>query len=123
MRGQKRALDSKYGKNPDAFSHGENLLNILNTRLAPGGLYLLDEPETPLSAIRQLTLISILKDMVVKDCQFIIATHSPILMAFPDAMILNFDDGEISEIEYDEIENVSVTRAFLNDPESFLRRL
>ena len=121
--GQKRAMDSKYGKDPDAFSHGENLLNILNTRLVPGGLYLFDEPETPLSVIRQLTLISILKDMIVKDCQFIIATHSPILMAFPNATILSFDDGTISEINYEEIENVSITKAFLQDPDSFLRRL
>jgi len=121
--GQKRALDDKYGKEPDAFSHGENLLNILNTRLVPGGLYLFDEPETPLSAIRQLTLISILKDMVEKDCQFIIATHSPILMAFPEALIMSFDEDHISQIEFDEIENVTVTKAFLNDPESFLRRL
>jgi len=123
VRGQRAALDRKYGENPDAFSHGENLLNLMKTRLVPEGLYLLDEPETPLSPIRQLSLISILKEMVAKDCQFIIATHSPILMAFPDAEIFSFDDGSINKIAFDEIEHVTITRAFLNDPESFIRRL
>ncbi|MDP8238411.1 MAG: AAA family ATPase [Candidatus Hatepunaea meridiana] len=120
---QRKALDTNYGENPDAFSHGENLLNLLNSRLVPRGFYLLDEPETPLSALRQLTLIHILKDMVDKECQFIIATHSPILMAFPDATILSFDDSKIKQMDYDKIEHVTITRAFLNDPESFLRRL
>ena len=64
-----------------------------------------------------------LKDMVNQDAQFIIATHSPILMAFPEAAILSFDSYPIKEVAYDKLEHVSLTRAFLNNPESFLRRL
>ncbi len=122
-RGQKAALSEKYGENPDAMSHGENFLNIFDQRVRANGLYLLDEPETPLSPIRQLSLLALMKDRVEEGAQFIIATHSPILMAFPDAQIYEFADGEIREIAYDDVEHVSITRAFLNDPESFLRRL
>ncbi|NQT34627.1 AAA family ATPase [bacterium] len=123
VRGQRAALEGRYGDNPDAFSHGENMLNLMENRLVPNGLYLLDEPETPLSPIRQLTLIFLLKEMVANDCQFIIATHSPILMAFPNAEIFSFDDGIISKIAFEDTEHVNITKAFLNDPESFLRRL
>lgn len=122
-RGQRKSMTERYGEDPDAFSHGQNFLRVLQSRIVPGGLYLMDEPETPLSPLRQLSLLSILKAMVKQDCQFIIATHSPILMAFPNAQILSFDGQSIAPIEYKEIEHVTLTRAFLNDPESFLRRL
>jgi len=122
-RGQKAALDAKYGQNPDGFSHGEALLNVLRERLVPNGFYLMDEPETPLSPLRQLAFISLLKEMVEKDCQFIIATHSPILMAFPEAQIYSFDDENISSIDYESVEHVKITKSFLNNPDTFLRRL
>jgi predicted ATPase len=83
----------------------------------------LDEPEAPLSPQRQLALMSMLKEMVDQAAQFIIATHSPILMAFPGARILSFDDHLVREVDYDDVEHVSLTRAFLNNPQSFLRRL
>jgi predicted ATPase len=86
-------------------------------------LYLMDEPEAPLSPQRQLVLLSMLKEMVGQDAQFIIATHSPILMAFENACILNFDDAHIREVKYGDVEHVNLTRAFLNNPESFLRHL
>lgn len=121
--GQRRALVVKYGEDADAFSHGESFLRLFRERFVPGGLYLLDEPEAPLSPQRQLALLSMLKEMVEEDAQFIIATHSPILMAFPDAVILSFDHTPLKKINYDETEHVSLTRAFLNNPESFLRRL
>ena len=120
---QHSALRSRYGDDPDAFSHGEGFLNLLTSRLAPEGLYLLDEPETPLSPQKQLSLLSLMKQMVSESCQFIIATHSPILMAFPDAQILFFDEADIKEVAYDDVEHVSLTRSFLNDPNNFLRRL
>ncbi|MEM7029291.1 MAG: AAA family ATPase [Chloroflexota bacterium] len=123
MRGQRKALSGKYGEDADAQSHGEAFLSVFQARMVPKGLYLLDEPETPLSPIRQLALLSILKDMVTKECQFIIATHSPILMAFPEATILNFDEHTITPIAYDDVEHVSITRAFLNNPAMFLQRL
>ena len=64
-----------------------------------------------------------LKEMVEQDAQFIIATHSPILMAFPEATIYSFDNTPIKEVAYDDLEHVTLTRAFLNNPESFLRHL
>src|SRR5262245_54379580 len=86
--GQKRELINKYGEDLDANSHGEAFLKLFQARFVPRGLYMLDEPEAPLSPLRQLSLLSILKEMVEQDAQFIIATHSPILMAFPEAKII-----------------------------------
>jgi len=121
--GQRYALSEKYGEDADARSHGESFLNLFKERFVPGGLYLLDEPEAPLSPQRQLAFLSMLKEMIGQDAQFIIATHSPILMAFPGASILSFDTYPVREVAYDDIEHVSLTRAFLNDPQTFLRRL
>ena len=121
--GQRRALAERYGEDADARSHGESFLRLFRERFVPNGLYLLDEPEAPLSPQRQLALLSMLKEMVEEDAQFIIATHSPILMAFPQAAILSFDNSQIKEIAYAETEHVSLTKAFLNNPETFLRRL
>jgi predicted ATPase len=123
MKGQRNALVSRYGENLDANSHGESFMKLFESRLVPGGLYLLDEPEAALSPLRQLTLLALMKQFVAHDCQFIIATHSPILMAFPEALILNFDGPPIAPIEYDELEHVRLTRAFLQDPQAFVRRL
>jgi predicted ATPase len=123
MKGQRAALTRRYGENPDARSHGESFMKLFESRLVPGGLYLLDEPEAALSPLRQLSFLSLMKQMVAQDCQFLIATHSPILMAFPEAQILNFDAPPIHEMDYDEIEHVRLTRAFLRDPQAFVRRL
>ena len=95
----------------------------MQERINRPGLYLLDEPETPLSPIHQLTLLSLLKALVNSGAQFIIATHSPILMAFPDADILNMDKVEIEKIAWEDVEHVAITRAFLADPEAYLRHL
>jgi predicted ATPase len=122
-RGQKGALAASYGDDPDAGSHGETFLNLMAQRVRPGGLYLLDEPETPLSPQRQLALLSLLKQRVAEDCQFIIATHSPILMALPDASIWLFEKGRIRPVAWDEVEHVALTRAFLANPERFLKQL
>jgi predicted ATPase len=122
-RGQKGALAANYGDDPDAGSHGETFLNLMGQRVRPGGLYLLDEPETPLSPQRQLALLSLLKQRVAEDCQFIIATHSPILMALPGASIWLFEAGHIRPVAWDEVEHVALTRAFLANPERFLREL
>ena len=120
--GQKAAYASRYGDEPDAKSHGEWFLQSLQSRLHPNGLYLLDEPETPLSPIRQLSLLSLMLEQVKNGCQFIIATHSPILMACPGAEILNFEH-RIEPIDWQDVEHVEITKAFLNDPASFLRHL
>lgn len=123
VRAQRMQMEHRYGAEPDARSHGESFLHVLEERILPGGLYLLDEPETPLSPMRQLALISLIKHMVEEDCQFIIATHSPILMAFPQAHILLFENDIVRQTAYDEIEHVTITRAFLNNPEQILRHL
>lgn len=122
VRGQRAAIEGRYGANPDARSHGEWFIDMLSARLNNNGLYLLDEPETPLSPIHQLSLLSIIRDRVEHNCQFIIATHSPILMSLPGARILHFDQ-RIQPVEWQDVEHVAITRAFLNDPESFLRHL
>lgn len=121
--GSLAALERRYGVDLDASSHGESFLKLFRSRFVPGGLYLLDEPEAPLSPQSQLGLIAMLKDMLKEDAQFIIATHSPILLAFPDATIYTFDEQPPKRVEFEQLEHVRLTRDFLNDPEAFLRHL
>ena len=123
IRGQLHALEGHYGANPDAKSHGEFFLNTLNQRLRPNSLYFLDEPETPLSPLRQLALMSMIKKYVETGCQFIIATHSPILMAYAGADILYFGEEGIEKLNYDDVEHVSITKSFLNNPQRYLNKL
>lgn len=114
----------RYGASLDAYSHGESFFKLFKTRFVPNGLYLLDEPEAPLSPLRQLAFIAMLMDMIAtQNAQFIIATHSPILMAFPNATIYSFDGGMVQPIAYEQTEHYLITRDFLNDPQSFLRHL
>lgn len=121
--GQINAIESRYGNDLDSQSHGEAFIEFFKTRFIPGGLYLLDEPEAPLSPLRQISFLLLLKDMVKNNSQFIIATHSPILMAFPGARILSFDEAQIKEIKYDDISSVKTMKNFLNYPDSFLHYL
>ena len=121
--GQRHALVRSYGDNPDGRSHGEMFLHLLQRRLVPNGLYFLDEPETPLSPARVLALLALLAERVAQGCQFVIATHSPILMALPGAAILLAEAGTLRPAAWDALDHVRVTRAFLNDPESVLRKL
>jgi predicted ATPase len=108
----------------NATSHGESFLELFQRRMKPGGLYVLDEPEAPLSPVRQLALLAIMRDMVEEnDCQFLIATHSPILMAYPNATIYLIEEGVLRSVAWDDLEHVRVTRDFLNDPSAFLRYL
>jgi predicted ATPase len=118
-----REMDLRYGVDPDAKSHGEAFLNFFQQRLVPRGVYLMDEPEAALSPQRQLALLAMMFELVADGAQFIIATHSPLLLAYPGARIYSFDDGEISEVQWDETEHVRLTREFLADPERYLRRL
>jgi predicted ATPase len=123
VRGQRKALEARYGENPDGRSHGEVFLGLLASRIRPRGLYLLDEPEAPLSPRGILQLIALLRDRVAQDCQFIIATHSPILMAFPGAEIHLFGADRITVTPYAEVEHVYLTKSFLNSPQQFLKHL
>ena len=117
------ALEGQYGGDLDGRSHGQSFLTLFEARFVPGGLHLLDEPEAPLSPQSQLALMTLMLDMVGKDGQFVIATHSPILLAFPGATIYSFDRIPPDQLAFEELEHVNLTRAFLNDPESYLRRL
>lgn len=122
-RGQLADMERRYGDGLDHRSHGEGFLALFQSRFVPDGLYLLDEPEAALSPIRQLTFLSALKNMVAQESQFIIATHSPIILAFPQAQILLLQDGRMNEAQYDQLEHVVLTRDFLGNPDSFLRHL
>ncbi len=122
-RAQHEAIAARYGHDPFARSHGELFLELFRQRLTAPGLYLMDEPETPLSPVNQLALLGLMMDKVEEGSQFIVATHSPILMALPGATILNFDEAPPQPIAWDDVEHVAITKAFLNNPESFLRHL
>ena len=121
--GQRAAFVRSYGENPDGQSHGETFLALLRRRLVPGGLYFLDEPETPLSPSRVLALMALIADGAGQGSQFLIATHSPILMALPNAAILLAENGRLQSAAWDTLEHVRVTRAFLADPAAVLSKL
>jgi predicted ATPase len=87
---------------------------LLTTRFRGDGLYFMDEPEAALSPSRQMTLLALIHQFVRKGAQLIIATHSPILMAYPNARILEMGAGGIREISYEDTEHFTVTRDFLN---------
>ena len=101
-------------------SHGESFLAIIHNRFGGRGVYILDEPEAALSPMKQMSLIAEINRLVRDDSQFIIATHSPILMAFPDAQILEFSESGIKEVNYRETEHFITTKAFLENPEKML---
>ena len=116
-------LEARYGVDLDANSHGQSFLRLFQSRFVPGGLYLLDEPEAPLSPQSQLALMLMMGDMIAQDAQFVIATHSPILLAFPGATIYSFDQTPAEAVPYEELEHVVLTRAFLANPDRYLRAL
>jgi predicted ATPase len=104
-------------------SHGEGFLDLVMNRLNGNGLYLFDEPEAALSPKRQLSLLSIIHSLVLKKSQLIIATHSPIIMAYPNAKIYSFADGNISPIQYEDTEHFQVTDSFIKRRDRTLREL
>lgn len=104
-------------------SHGESFMNLLLNRLGSNGLYLMDEPEAALSPQRQLSFLVALHDLVQRGSQFIIATHSPILMAYPDAMIYSFAESGIEPIAYQDTDHYKVTKNFLTRTEKMLADL
>lgn len=104
-------------------SHGEGFLYIAQSQLKPNSLYLFDEPEAALSPQRQLTLLMNIYECAKKGSQFIIATHSSILLGLPGAEILTFDSGFIHPCEYEETESYQVTEMFINNRKQLLERL
>ena len=104
-------------------SHGENFLSVIQRNFSQNGLYILDEPEAALSPQRQLTLLLEISKCVKNDSQFIIVTHSPILLGYPEATILSFDDGEIHPIGYEDTQSYQITKMFINNRKQILRHL
>jgi predicted ATPase len=116
-------MERRYGVNLDENSHGQSFLKLFQSRFVPGGLYLLDEPEAPLSPQSQLALMSMIGDMIQDNAQFVIATHSPILLGFPGATIYSCDQVPMARVEFEELDHVVITRDFLNARERFLKYL
>lgn len=104
-------------------SHGESFLALMMKRFGGQGLYLLDEPEAALSPQRQLAALACLHELVGQGSQFIIATHSPILMAYPDAWIYRFDGEGAQRVAYEDTEHFQVMQTFMRDPQRMLRSL
>lgn len=111
------------GKSLHHQSHGESFVSLIMHRFRGSGLYILDEPEAALSPARQFALISRMHDLVQQGSQFIIATHSPILMAFPNADVFVIRDEVIEQTTYDQTDHYILTKSFLNHPERILKEL
>lgn len=116
-------INSYGGRSLHEQSHGESFLALMTERFRGQGVYILDEPEAALSPQRQLAVLSRIHDLVLDESQFIIATHSPILMAYPDSTIFLCGEDGVSPVEYEETEHFRVTRDFLANPERMLRIL
>ena len=116
-------INSYGGRSLHEQSHGESFLSLIVNRFSGHGLYILDEPEAALSPARQLTVLSRMHQLLQKKSQFIIATHSPILMAFPGALIYEVAAGGFRQVDYRETEHFEITKSFLENPDRMLREL
>lgn len=115
--------DSYGGKSLHARSHGESFFDLLEHRFRGHGLYILDEPEAALSPSRQLAMLVRMHELIGQKSQFLIATHSPILMAYPDALIYQISSRGLERMVFEDTEHYQVTRAFLNHPRQMLEQL
>lgn len=111
------------GRSLHGQSHGESFFALMTNRLRGNGLYIFDEPEAALSAVRQLALLSAIHELVKKGSQFLIATHSPILTAYPRAEIYVLGEHGVQKTPYEQTEPYRITKRFLNAPQSMLREL
>jgi len=112
------------GKSLHEQSHGESFLSIFSNRFGKKGIYLLDEPEAALSPTRQMALLKIIRELDQEgQSQFIIATHSPIILAYPGAQILDFDTSPVSETAYEETSHYQITKGFMDNRDLYLRKL
>ncbi len=116
-------IDSYGGISLHKQSHGESFIAIVKNRFGGKGLYILDEPEAALSPMRLMELLVYIDKNVKNDSQFIIATHSPILMSYPDAEILEFSEDGIKSVDYKQTEHFKITKRFIESPEKMLRYL
>ena len=102
-------------------SHGQSFFSLMMDQIKRNGLYFLDEPEAALSCQNQLALLYLIEECVKQNCQFIIATHSPILLGFPDAQILSFDDGKVEEVDYKSTSSYQTMKLFLDRYDYFVK--
>lgn len=110
------------GKSLHEQSHGESFFSLFLNRLRGNGIYILDEPEAALSPVRQMSFLSRMHELVKSNSQFIIATHSPIILAYPDSVIYEIKE-DIKEVKYEETEHFQVVKAFVNNPKKMLEEL
>lgn len=122
-RGGSAALESYGGRSLHEQSHGESFLSVMIDRFGPHGFYLLDEPEAALSTQNCLTCLRRIHELVAQGSQFIIATHSPLILAYPDSTIYVCTASGLEETEYEQAEPVRLTRSFLDSKERFLQQL
>ena len=116
-------IDSYGGVSLHRQSHGESFLAVVQNRFGGNGLYILDEPEAALAPMRILTLIAAIHRLVRQNSRFIIATHSPMLMAIPDAQILELSEAGIRRVDYRDTAHFQTMKYFLNNPEGVLNEL
>ena len=120
------AISSCYGGGSlHERSHGETFLTVIEHKMRRDGLFLLDEPEAALSPQRQLALLVLMHETVKahRDAQFIISTHSPLLLGYPSAQIFSFDEENLREIRYEETAPLQIVRRFVNDRDGFIEEL
>lgn len=118
-----RIIESYGGKSLHEQSHGESFLTLMNNRFSGKGFYILDEPEAALSAERQLSFLLRLHELVEAESQFVIATHSPIILSYPHATIYSIEEEGIVKKDYEETEQYQFTKMFLNDHKRILYKL
>jgi predicted ATPase len=119
-------LEQNPGRSRERFhelSHGQGFLEILRTRVSRRGFYLMDEPDSPLSFVASLSLVSLLHQLAAQGSQAVVATHSPVIAAVPGAHVLELGDWGIRPARWDDLELVHSWRGFLSDPASYIRRL
>lgn len=113
------AIDSYGGISLHSQSHGESFMSLIMNRFKGNGLYILDEPEAALSPYRQMSLISRIHDLVQNNSQFIIATHSPIVMAYPDSTLYELND-DFKRVNYQDTEHYKIMKSFIGNPKKVL---
>ena len=121
--GGARVIDSYGGKSLHAQSHGESFLALVKNRFGGNGLYILDEPEAALSPSGIMKLMVLMNDLVKNNSQFIISTHSPMLISFPDADVYEITNQGINLVPYNQTEHFSMTKMFIENPERMLKHL
>lgn len=117
------AINSYGGISLHNQSHGESFLSVMLNRFSKNGIYILDEPEAALSPSSQMSMLTRIHELVKENCQFIISTHSPILMAYPDSIIYEIKDNKIKKVNVEETDHFQITKSFLSNKEKFLRIL